>query len=143
MKKIFLIFLIILFSSKISIADNITTIRCKFEKDYEYTINLYEKEFLDFYLYESNKNNIYLYEGFKRAAEITIIKNNTSYNFKGFKNNRTMDEHYFIFINGSNLLFSYMSVIDRDQNAMPKTFQVINFDNAIDDINRGKCEVFY
>ena len=143
MKKLLGIIVLGLLLSGNAYSDDITTIKCKFDKDYEYTINLYEKEVLDLYLFKNNRTEIYLSEGRKRAADITIIKNGSSYNFKGFENNRGMDEHYFIFIDGTNLLFSYMRVLDRDQNAKPKTFEVINFDDAIDDINKGKCEAFY
>ena len=143
MKKLLGILVLSLLFSGSAYADDITTIKCKFDKDYEYTINLYEKDFLEFYLFKNNKTEIYLSDGRKRAADITIIKNGISYNFRGFKNNSSMTEHYLIFIDGPNLLFSYLRVLDRGQNFKPKTFEVISFDNAIDDVDKGKCEAFY
>ena len=77
-------------------ADNTTTFKCDFEKDnYEYIINLYTKNINQLQILNMGSKKIYHSDPFKKAADITVITEDTSYKFKGFNNHSSDVEYYF------------------------------------------------
>ena len=85
----------------------------------------------------------YLYNVDKRSVDIMVVNGDTSYNFKGFKNNNSNLEHYFVFIDQSNLLYAYLTVKDYEGEKNHKLFDITSFDNALDFITEGTCEAVY
>ena len=143
-KKLLGIVVLSLFWSSFGFANTVTKFKCNFERDnYEYTINLYEKEFNELHLLNKKSKETYLYNIDKRSVDITVINGNGSYNFKGFKNNNSNLEHYFVFIDQSNLLYAYLTVKNYKGEKNHKLFDITSFDNALDFITKGTCEAFY
>ena len=144
MKKLLGILVIGLLWCNVGFADTVTKFKCNFERDnYEYTINLYEKEFNELYIRNMKSKETYLYNVDKRSVDITVINGDGSYNFKGFKNNNSNLEHYFVFIDQSNLLYAYLTVKDYEGEKNHKLFDITSFDNALDFITEGTCEAVY
>ena len=107
MKKLLGILVLGLLWCNVGFADTVTKFKCNFERDnYEYTINLYEKEFNELHIRNMKSKETYLHNVDKRSVDITVINGDASYNFKGFKNNNSNLEHYFVFIDQSN--FNYI-----------------------------------
>ena len=144
MKKLLAILVLGLLWCNVGFADTVTKFKCNFERDnYEYTINLYEKEFNEIRIRNMKSKETYLYNVDKRSVDITVINGDGSYNFKGFKNNNSNLEHYFVFIDQSNLLYAYLTVKDYEGEKNHKLFDITSFDNALDFITEGTCEAVY
>ena len=145
MKKLLGIVVLCLFFGNKVYADNITTFKCSFERDnYEYIINLYTKDINQLELLNLRSKEVYHSDAFKRAADITVIAKDISYNFKGFKNNHSSDvEHYFFFTDNTASLYAYLVKNKDDEHLRPKTFDITSFDSAIDMITKGTCKAFY
>ena len=144
MKKLLgIIVLFLLLGNKVY-ADNITTFKCNFERaNYEYTINLYTKDINQLLILNMGSKEIYHSDAYKRAADITVIEEDRSYNFKGFKNNHSSDvEHYFFFTDKTTSLYAYLvKSLNVDSNL--NSFDITSFDSAIDVITKGTCKAFY
>ena len=142
MKKLFLILFIYLSFYGSGNADNIITYKCNFErKDYEYTINWYQYEINDLFLQNRKSKNYYYMDSRKTSVDITVINQDQSYNFKGFKNNMGHLEHYLVFIDGSNFLYAYISATKFDT-GRPVYWEITSFDNAIDKVTKGSCKEY-
>ena len=144
MKKLSLYIFLVLMVCNVGFADTVTKFKCNFERDnYEYTINLYEKEFNELHIRNMKSKETYLYNVDKRSVDIMVVNGDGSYNFNGFKNNHSNLEHYFVFIDQSNLLYAYLTVKDYEGEKNHKLFDITSFDNALDFITEGTCEAVY
>ena len=144
MKKVLAVIVLGFLWCNVGFANTVTKFKCSFERDnYEYTINLYNDEFNDVHIQNRKSKETYLHDVGKRSVDIAIINGNGSYSFKGFKNNNSNLEHYFVFIDQSNLLYAYLTVKNYTGEKNHKFFNITSFDNAIDIITEGTCEAFY
>ena len=142
-KFLFILILCILLNTNV-LADNIVTFKCKFDKEnYEYVINWDRDKLNTIYLRSMPSKQEYFYDTLKGSAEITVIDDDRSYNFRGFKNNRSTVEHYFIFVDGPNSLFAYLKVSKNDETGRPIEFLITSHDSGIDEITKGICQAIY
>ena len=126
-------------------ADRVVTFKCIFDREnYEYIINWHRYTPIDILLKNRKSKDMYYIDGIKSSVDITVIDRDTSYSFKGFKNNgRNLVNHQFVFLDGSSSLFADLNTISFDKENNPVEFKITSFDNALSAFLNGTCKAFY
>ena len=106
---------------------------------YEYTIIWYKEQFHNLILQDDKTKELILAERVKTKASIKVKKGEEEYSYSGFKNNVSNLEHYFVFIDGSNIIYAYVEASEF-KNAKPVKWEITSFDNAFDKITKGTCK---
>lgn len=141
-KKLLGILILSLLFGGSAFSDNIITYKCKFDrKNYEYIINWHTNEINDIILLNRSSKDYYYTDVMKGSVDVTVINGEDSYNFKGFKNNRSHLEHYLVFLDGSNFLYAYIQASKFDT-GRAVDWEITSFDNAIDKVTKGNCKEF-
>jgi len=144
MKKIFLVLLFgFLFSGNAYAEEDVYYCKLKnpykTSKDkYEYTIIWYKWKLHNLKLEDGKNKELILEEPAKTKASIKVKKGEEEYSYNGFKNNMSDLEHYFIFIDGANIIYAYVEAT-KFENAKPVKWEITSFDNAFDKITKGTC----
>ena len=111
----------------------------KASKDkYEYTIIWYKWKLHNLVLQDGKNKELILEEPAKTKASIKVKKGEEEYSYNGFKNNMSGEEHYFVFIDGANIIYAYIEAT-KFETAKPVKWEITSFDNAFDQITKGTC----
>ena len=112
----------------------------KASKDkYEYTIIWHKEKLHNLILQDDKTKELILAETVKTKASIKVKKGEEEYSYNGFKNNMSNLEHYFVFIDGANIIYAYVEAI-KFENTRPVKWEITSFDNAFDKITKGACK---
>ena len=106
---------------------------------YEYTIIWNKEKLHNLILQDDKTKELILSEPIKYRVSIKVQKGEEEYSLKGFKNNMSFLEHYFVFVDGANIIYAYV-VATKFENAKPVKWEITSFDNAFDKITKGTCK---
>tara|TARA_R110001592_G_scaffold135020_1_gene350913 strand:- start:57 stop:509 length:453 start_codon:yes stop_codon:yes gene_type:complete len=106
---------------------------------YEYTIIWYKEQLHNLILQDDKTKELVLSEIIKTKASIKVKKGEEEYSYSGFKNNMSNLEHYFVFIDGANIIYAYVEASEF-KNTQPSKWVITSFDNAFDKVTKGTCK---
>ena len=145
MKKLLSILALALFFSGNAYTEETDVYYCKLKnpyeasKDkYEYTIIWHKEKLHNLILQDDKTKELILSEVIKTKASIKVKKGEEEYSYNGFKNNMGTLEHYFVFIDGADIIYAYVQAT-KFETAKPVKWEIISFDNAFDQITKGTC----
>ena len=75
---------------------------------YEYTIIWNKEKLHNLILQDDKTKELILSEPIKYRVSIKVQKGEEEYSLKGFKNNMSFLEHYFVFVDGANIIYAYV-----------------------------------
>ena len=106
---------------------------------YEYTIIWYKEQFQNLILQDDKTKELILAERIKMKASIKVKKGEEEYSYNGFKTNMSNLEHYFVFIDGADIIYAYVEASEF-KNTRPSKWAITSFDNAFDKVTKGTCK---
>ena len=106
---------------------------------YEYTIIWHKEKLHNLKLQDDKTKEFILSEIIKTKASIKVKKGEEEYSYSGFKNNMSNMEHYFVFIDGGNIIYAYVEATEFE-NTKPSKWEITSFDNAFDKVTKGTCK---
>ena len=146
MKKFLSIIFINLLLSGYAHAEETDVYYCKLKNPYEtskakyeYTIIWNKEKPHNLILQDDKTKELILSEIIKTKAVIKVKKGTEEYSYNGFKNNMSNLEHYFVFIDGANIVYAYIEATEFET-AKPTKWKITSFDNAFDQITKGTCK---
>ena len=145
MKKLLGILVLGLIFSNNAFADKTVTFKCMFDREnYEYIINWHRDTYTQIFIRDMKTKDTLYSDNLRSLVDITVIKRDRSYNFKGFKNNGNNSvQHQFVFLDSDNTLFAHLSATLFDDEQRAVEFKITAFDNALDQFSDGTCKAFY